>query len=105
MREKWDILWELMSASKKLGIESALLDSKETISDYQDAFNKAMDALDKAVKRLEVMKLWCMSCDNFFTPGEERFDEASGYATDEEVEICEDCARARWEHQEESRVY
>lgn len=47
----------------------------------------------------------CMSCESFFTPGEERFDEASGYATDEEVEICEDCARARWEHQEESRVY
>lgn len=46
-----------------------------------------------------------MPCERFFIPGEERFDEASGYATEETVEICEDCARAMWEHQEESKVY
>lgn len=49
--------------------------------------------------------LYCESCDSLFIPGKDRFDEASGYATEEEVEICENCAQARWELQEEGKVY
>ena len=104
-REKWDILWELVTTSKAVGREAEMLSSKSTIDDYASASDDMAKALSRAMKRLEIEKLWCMPCEQFFTPGDERFDEASGYATEETVEICEDCARAMWEQQEESKVY
>ena len=50
-------------------------------------------------------ELECGRCEALFTPGRDRFDEASGYANEEEVEVCEDCAQAQWEAYEEGKVY
>lgn len=58
-REKWDLLWELMRASERLGFESARLEPSrvefaETTADFAKAFDARQMALAKVLNRLEV---------------------------------------------------